>query len=114
MESLILIGTILAIHLLAWFIPGPVFVLIIRNSLVYSRKSGMWTALGIAIANIIHIMSIRIISMIAKISYNTLRTKRIRDVSISRGLVYGFAFGISIRYLVSFVSFLIVFYKLKN
>ena len=55
MESLILIGTILAIHLLAWFIPGPVFVLIIRNSLVYSRKSGMWTALGISIANIIHI-----------------------------------------------------------
>ena len=69
---------------------------------------------GVIIANIIHIMSIRIISMIAKISYNTLRTKRIRDVSISRGLVYGFAFGISLRYIVSFVSFLIVFYKLKN
>lgn len=69
---------------------------------------------GVIIANIIHIMSIRIISMIAKISYSTLRTKKIRDVSISRGLVYGFAFGISIRYLVSLVSFLIVFYELKK
>ena len=31
------------------------FVLIIRNSLVYSRKSGFWTAVGIAIGNFIHI-----------------------------------------------------------
>ncbi|MFH1508892.1 MAG: LysE family transporter [bacterium] len=55
MESLILISTILAIHVFAWFTPGPLFVLIIRNSLVYSRKSGMWTAVGIAIGNAIHI-----------------------------------------------------------
>lgn len=55
MESLILISTILAIHVFAWFTPGPLFVLIIRNSLVYSRKSGLWTAVGIAIGNFIHI-----------------------------------------------------------
>ena len=55
MESLILISTILAIHIFAWFTPGPLFVLIIRNSLVYSRKSGIWTAVGIAIGNFIHI-----------------------------------------------------------
>lgn len=55
MESLILISTILAIHVFAWFTPGPLFVLIIRNSLVYSRKSGFWTAVGIAIGNFIHI-----------------------------------------------------------
>src|SRR3989338_2146797 len=55
MESLILISTILAVHIFAWFTPGPLFVLIMRNSLVYSRKSGIWTAVGIAIGNLIHI-----------------------------------------------------------
>lgn len=55
MENLILIGTILAVHIFAWLTPGPLFVLIVRNSLVYSRKSGIWTALGIAIGNFIHI-----------------------------------------------------------
>lgn len=55
MESLILIGTILAVHIFAWFTPGPLFVLIVRNSLVYSRRSGIWTAVGIGIGNFIHI-----------------------------------------------------------
>lgn len=50
-----LISTILAVHIFAWFTPGPLFVLIIRNSLVYSRKSGIWTAIGIAVGNAIHI-----------------------------------------------------------
>ena len=54
MESLTFIGTILTIHILAWLTPGPLFVLIIRNSLVYSRKTGVWTALGIAIGSLIH------------------------------------------------------------
>ena len=55
MESLILISTILVIHIFAWFTPGPLFVLIVRNSLMYSRKTGIWTAVGIAIGNFIHI-----------------------------------------------------------
>lgn len=55
MESWVLIGTILGIHVLAWMTPGPMFVLIVRNSLIYSRKSGIWTALGIGLANVIHV-----------------------------------------------------------
>lgn len=55
MANIILISTILAVHIFAWFTPGPLFVLIVRNSLVYSRKSGIWTAVGIAIGNLIHI-----------------------------------------------------------
>ncbi len=55
MESLTFIGTILTIHILAWLTPGPLFVLIIRNSLVYSRKTGIWTAVGFSIGNFIHI-----------------------------------------------------------
>jgi len=55
MEIFTLIITILAIHIFAWFTPGPMTVLIIRNSLVYSRKSGIWTAVGIALGNAVHI-----------------------------------------------------------
>jgi len=55
MENVILVGTILAVHIFAWFTPGPLFVLIVRNSLIYSRKSGIWTAVGIAIGNFTHI-----------------------------------------------------------
>lgn len=55
MQNLALISSILGIHILAWLTPGPLFVLILRNSLIYSRKTGVWTALGIAIGNLVHI-----------------------------------------------------------
>lgn len=44
------------IHVLAWLTPGPQIALIVRNSLVYSRKTGFWTAVGFAIGNFIHII----------------------------------------------------------
>lgn len=55
LELILLITTTLSIHTLAWLTPGPLSVLIIRNSLVYSRKIGVWTAVGIGIGNFIHI-----------------------------------------------------------
>jgi threonine/homoserine/homoserine lactone efflux protein len=55
MENIILIISILGIHVLAWFTFGPSMVLIIRNSLVYSRKTGIYTAVGIMISNFIHV-----------------------------------------------------------
>lgn len=55
MSPLILITSILSIHIFAWLTPGPIFVLILRNSLVYSRKTGIWTAVGIALGNFVHI-----------------------------------------------------------
>lgn len=56
MENLLLIGSILAIHIFAWFTPGPQIALIIRNSLLYSRKTGFWTAAGFSIGNFVHIL----------------------------------------------------------
>ncbi len=56
LQNVFLIGSILTIHILAWLTPGPLFVLIIRNSLVYSRKTGIWTACGIALGNMTHIL----------------------------------------------------------
>ena len=55
MENLTFISSILFIHVLAWLTPGPLFVLIISNSLVYSRRTGLWTALGFALGNLVHI-----------------------------------------------------------
>jgi threonine/homoserine/homoserine lactone efflux protein len=55
MQNITLICTIIAIHIIAWFAPCPLIVLIIRNSLVYSRKSGIWTAVGIALGTFVHI-----------------------------------------------------------
>lgn len=55
MENYILIGSILLIHIFRWLTPGPQFALIIRNSLMYSRKTGFWTAVGFAIGNLINI-----------------------------------------------------------
>jgi RhtB (resistance to homoserine/threonine) family protein len=55
MEYLALIGTVTIIHLLAVISPGPDFIMIVRNSLTYSRKTGMWTAVGLAAGMAIHI-----------------------------------------------------------
>lgn len=69
MEAIILIITILAIHVLAWFTPGPNIALLMRNSLIYSRKSGIFTAVGIALSNITHISySVILLSFFSKTS----------------------------------------------
>lgn len=52
------ISTILSvsiIHLLAVMSPGPDFIMIIKNALSYSRKIGIYTALGIGLGIIVHI-----------------------------------------------------------
>jgi RhtB (resistance to homoserine/threonine) family protein len=47
--------TIASIHLLAVMSPGPDFILITRNSLIYSRKTGMYSALGLGLGIMVHI-----------------------------------------------------------
>lgn len=54
MEYIILIITVIGIHLFAWFTPGPLFILILRNSLAYGRKTWIWTGVGIMTGNFIH------------------------------------------------------------
>lgn len=46
---------IAGLHLLAVMSPGPDFVMITRNSLVYSRKTGVMSALGLALGIVVHI-----------------------------------------------------------
>lgn len=55
MEYLALIGTVTIIHLLAVISPGPDFIMCVRNSLTYSRKTGIWTAVGFGGGIAVHI-----------------------------------------------------------
>ncbi|PCI25421.1 amino acid transporter [Candidatus Peregrinibacteria bacterium] len=55
MEYLSLIGTVTLIHLLAVMSPGPDFIVAVQNSISYSRKAGIWTAVGFGLGVIVHI-----------------------------------------------------------
>lgn len=55
MELLPLLATILTIHLLAVISPGPDFIVVTKNALTSGKTSGIWTALGIALALLVHI-----------------------------------------------------------
>lgn len=55
MEHLALIGTVTIIHLLAVISPGPDFIMACRNSLTYSRKTGIWTAVGFGFGIAVHV-----------------------------------------------------------
>lgn len=55
MEYLTLIGSVTLIHLLAVVSPGPDFIMAVRNSLIYSRRTGIWTAVGFGCGIAVHI-----------------------------------------------------------
>lgn len=55
MEYLPIILTVALIHLLAVMSPGPDFIMILRNSLLYSRRSGVHSAIGLGLAIWVHV-----------------------------------------------------------
>ena len=54
MENLGLIATVTIVHLLALISPGPDFIVACRNAIKYSRKIGIWTAVGFGIGVCVH------------------------------------------------------------
>jgi RhtB (resistance to homoserine/threonine) family protein len=56
MQYLPLIGTVALVHLLALISPGPDFIMCVRNALTYSRKTGIYTAIGFGAGISIHIL----------------------------------------------------------
>ncbi len=56
MEYIVLIATVAGIHILGAMSPGPDFFMVMKNSLTYSRKSGIWTAVGLGAGIAVHIM----------------------------------------------------------
>ncbi|MCT4601005.1 MAG: LysE family transporter [Marinifilaceae bacterium] len=55
MDILLFVGSILTVHILAVMSPGPDFVVAVNNSLLYSRKTGIWTSLGFGLGILVHI-----------------------------------------------------------
>jgi len=55
MEYLAVIGGVTLVHILALMSPGPDFLMIVRNSLVYSRRTGLFTAVGLGLGIAVHI-----------------------------------------------------------
>ena len=55
MEYLPLISTVAFLNLLAVISPGPDFAMTVRNSLRYSRRSGIFTSLGIGLGLGVHL-----------------------------------------------------------
>lgn len=55
MEYIPVILTVALVHLLAVISPGPDFVMITRNSLVYSRRTGFYSAIGLGLGILVHI-----------------------------------------------------------
>ena len=46
---------VIFVHLLAVMSPGPDFAIILRNSVVFSRKIGIYTAIGLAMGILVHV-----------------------------------------------------------
>ena len=55
MEYLPAILTVALVHFLAVVSPGPDFVMILRNSLLFSRRSGIYAAIGLGLGICVHV-----------------------------------------------------------
>ena len=77
MEYLPLFGSVLLIHLLAVMSPGPDFIMALRNSLTYSRKTGIYTALGFGIGIGVHVvycvLGLALIISTSEIAFNIIK-----------------------------------------
>jgi len=47
--------TVATLHLLAVMSPGPDFVMITRNSLMYSKRTGIFSAVGLGLGILVHV-----------------------------------------------------------
>jgi RhtB (resistance to homoserine/threonine) family protein len=48
--------TVFVVSTLGMVSPGPNFAITIKNSLLHSRLAGMWTAVGVAVGNLVHVV----------------------------------------------------------
>lgn len=55
MSYLVEFATVAAVHLLAVASPGPDFALVTKNSLTYSRRTGVYSAIGVGLGILVHV-----------------------------------------------------------
>jgi RhtB (resistance to homoserine/threonine) family protein len=48
--------TVFVVSSLGMVSPGPNFAITVKNSLLHSRLAGMWTAVGVAVGNLVHVV----------------------------------------------------------
>lgn len=56
MEKFLLFGTVWLIYVLLLVTPGPDFIMTIKNSLSHSRRAGIYTAVGISLGMMVHVL----------------------------------------------------------
>lgn len=49
------LAALMVVNMIAVVSPGPDFAITVRNSLVYSRRTGLYTAIGISLGLLIHV-----------------------------------------------------------
>jgi threonine/homoserine/homoserine lactone efflux protein len=57
MEPLLPLLTVASITILAVLSPGPNFVVITKNALIYSRQAGLYTAMGVVAGNAVYVLA---------------------------------------------------------
>lgn len=55
MDSFSSLAAVALVSLLAAISPGPDFFIVLKNSLIYSRRNGLFTAAGVASALVVHL-----------------------------------------------------------
>lgn len=55
MEILTIILMVAGVHMLGLMSPGPDFIMAVRNSLTYSRRAGIFTAIGFSMGITVHV-----------------------------------------------------------
>jgi RhtB (resistance to homoserine/threonine) family protein len=69
--------TVFVVSTLGMISPGPNFAITIKNSLLHSRLAGMWTAVGVAVGNLVHVvfslLGIAVIVSQSILLFNTLK-----------------------------------------
>ena len=48
--------TVFVVSSIGMVSPGPNFAITVKNSLLHSRLAGMWTAVGVAVGNLVHVV----------------------------------------------------------
>ena len=72
--------TVALAHLLAVISPGPDFIMITRNSLIYSRRTGIYSSIGLGLGILVHVtyslVGIGLIISKSIILFNTIKIGR--------------------------------------
>ena len=97
MENLHIIGTITFIQALGVISPGPDFIMCVRNSLMYSRRTGVFTAVGFSIG-----VAVQITCLIAGIGLIIARSPAVFTTIKYFGAAYLLYMGVRSIFLRSF------------